>query len=436
MSAPNSSQRCSSSGSLASNRISGVQVAVARVEHVGAAQAVFLFHLLDGQQDVGQAFARDGGVHAHVVGADAPAGGKGVLAPAPEAQALGFAFAHRDGRGARAAQHFAHVGDLFLDFLGRAVALAQQDGLGREVVAGLDEVLDGGRHGLIHHLQPGRDDAGRDHGGHGVAGLAHVVEAGHDAARQLRLGDQAHGDFGGHGQHALAADQDGQQVEARRVQRRGAELHRLALHGEATHLEHVVHRQPVLEAVHAARVLGHVAADGAGDLAAGIGRVVQAEGRGGLADGQVAHAALHHGRAAGRIDLQDLVELGQRQRHAHGMGQGTARQPGARAARDHGHLDGVAGSQHGLDLGLGLGQADHQRALAVGREAVAFIGRGVLGIPQQGVGGHMAGQRGHDLGLAPCALGDCRLSMGRIGGGRRHGAGSGAGWGAGGSHGA
>jgi hypothetical protein len=98
------------------------------------------------------------------------------------------------------------------------------------------------------------------------------------------------------------------------------------------------------------------------------------------------------------------------------MGQGAARQPRARAARDHGHLDGVAGAQHGLDLGLGLGQADHQRALAVGREAVAFIGRGVLGIPQQCMGGHMGLERGHDLGLAPRAFGGRRLSVGRIGG--------------------
>ncbi|MNZ97488.1 hypothetical protein D3C78_1167290 [compost metagenome] len=166
-----------------------VQVAVARVEHVGAAQLVLFLHLLDGQQDVGQALARNGRVHAHVVGADAAARGESVLAPAPEAQALGFAAADGDGRGAGVAQHGAHA----LDFLGHlflgAVGLAQQDGFGREVVAGVDEVFHGRRHGLVHHLQAGRNDAGRDHGRHGGAGLAHVVEAGHDAARELGLGD-------------------------------------------------------------------------------------------------------------------------------------------------------------------------------------------------------------------------------------------------------
>jgi hypothetical protein len=81
-----------------------------------------------------------------------------------------------------------------------------------------------------------------------------------------------------------------------------AELDRLALDGEAAHLQHVVQRQAVLQAVHAAGVLGHVAADGAGDLAGRVGRVVQAVRRGRFADGQVAHAALHACRARQRVD--------------------------------------------------------------------------------------------------------------------------------------
>ena len=49
----------------------GVQVAVSGVKDVGAAQLVFGLHFGNGQQHVGQAFAWDGAVHAHVVGADA-----------------------------------------------------------------------------------------------------------------------------------------------------------------------------------------------------------------------------------------------------------------------------------------------------------------------------------------------------------------------------
>jgi hypothetical protein len=87
------------------------------------------------------------------------------------------------------------------------------------------------------------------------------------------------------------------------------------------------------------------------------------------------------------VDLQDAVELGQRQRHAQRVRQRAARQPGAGAARHHRHLQRVAGLQHGGHLRLGLGQRHHQRLLAVGGEAVALVGHGVLGLPQQRVRG-------------------------------------------------
>jgi hypothetical protein len=196
----------------------------------------------------------------------------------------------------------------------------------------------------------------------------------------------------------------GKQVQPGAVQRGATKGDRLALDGEPAHLQHVVQRQAVLEAVHAAGVLGHVAADGAGDLARRVGRVVQAQWRGGLADGQVAHPALHHGRAAGGVDLQDAVELGQAQGHPQCMRHGATRQAGAGAARHHRHLEPVAGLQHGAHLVLGLGQCHHQRALPVGREAVAFIRRGVFAVPQQGMRRQYALQCLHHLGLARRAL--------------------------------
>jgi hypothetical protein len=241
-----------------------------------------------------------------------------------------------------------------------------QDGLGGQVVAGMHEVLDRRGHRLVHHLQPRRDDAGRDEGSDRVAGLAHIVEAGHQAARQPRLGHQLDGDLGDDRQHALAADDQRQQVQARRVQRLAAELDGLALGGEAAHAQDVVQRQAVLQAMHAAAVLGDVAADGAGDLAARVGRVVQAQRRGGLADGEVAHAALHAGRAGQRVDGQDLVELRQRQRDAQFMRHRAAGQARAGAARDDRHAQGVAGLEHRRHLRLGLRQRHGQRALAVG----------------------------------------------------------------------
>ena len=166
-----------------------------------------------------------------------------------------------------------------------------------------------------------------------------------------------------------------------------------------------MHREPVLEAVHAARVFGHIAADGAGDLAAGVGRIVQTVGGSGFADGEVAHAALHQGRAAVGIDVEDFVELGQRQRHAHGVRHGAARKARARATCNDGRSYGMAGLEHSLHLSISLWQADQQRALSVGRQSVALIGRGVFALIEQGMRRHMGAQCLHHLGLAPSTLG-------------------------------
>ena len=231
------------------------------------------------------------------------------MRPLQKRRRCGLVLADLDARGAAAFHHRDHPADLLLDLLDVAVALAEQDRGGLEVVAGMHEALDRGRHRLVEHLEAGRDDAGGDHVGDRVAGFPDVVEARHDAARDLRLRDQPDRRLDDHREHAFAADQHAHQVVAGRIERLRAERDRLARGGVAAHAQHVVQGQAVLQAVHAARVLGDVAADRAGDLAARIGRVVEAERRRGLADREVAHAALHRRGPRLRIEADDPVEL-------------------------------------------------------------------------------------------------------------------------------
>ena len=66
-----------------------------------------------------------------------------------------------------------------------------------------------------------------------------------------------------------------------------------------------------------------------------------------------------------------------------------ARQPRARTARHHGHIQPMANLQHRLHLCIRLGQRNQQRPLAVGGEAVAFVGCRVLVVPQQGMPGQV-----------------------------------------------
>ena len=73
-----------------------------------------------------------------------------------------------------------------------------------------------------------------------------------------------------------AGDEREQVVAGRCRARRRRTRRRSPVIVHAAHAAHVVHGEPVLEAMHAARVLGDVAADRAGDLRRRIGRVVEA----------------------------------------------------------------------------------------------------------------------------------------------------------------
>ena len=81
----------------------------------------------------------------------------------------------------------------------------------------------------------------------------------------------AHGDLGDHAQEPLGAGHQAEQVVALGVQVLAAETHHVAVRQHHLEAEDVVGGEPVLQAVHAARVLGDVAADRARDLADGSG---------------------------------------------------------------------------------------------------------------------------------------------------------------------
>ena len=143
--------RCNWSGSLASNRISGCRLP-SPAWNTLAQRRPYFFHLLNGQQDVGQALARDGRVHAHAVGLMRPLAGA-FLRPLQKRRRWPVPLTEMAAP--CAAQHGALMRPIPPP-LRACRRLAQQDGLGVEVVAGLDEVLPAAVIGLVHHLQAGR----------------------------------------------------------------------------------------------------------------------------------------------------------------------------------------------------------------------------------------------------------------------------------------
>ena len=131
----------------------------------------------------------------------------------------------RPGRAGRA-QHLDHAADLVLDLRGRAVALAEQDRRRVEVVAGVDEVLDRCVIGSSIISRP----AGMMPAAIIAATASPALRTSSKLATMQRaasaFGQQPHRDLDDDGEHALAADDRGEQVEAGGVERVGAELDR------------------------------------------------------------------------------------------------------------------------------------------------------------------------------------------------------------------
>src|SRR5258708_12312577 len=84
------------------------------MKYIHATQVVLYFHLLNCPQHLRQALARYRGVHAHVVGTDAPGRREGILSAAPKFQTLPLIAAHFDSRVARVLEHLLHSHHLYL----------------------------------------------------------------------------------------------------------------------------------------------------------------------------------------------------------------------------------------------------------------------------------------------------------------------------------
>ena len=105
-----------------------------------------------------------------------------------------------------------------------------------------------------------------------------------------------------------------------------AQPQNLAVYQHQFAAEHVVGGDAVFEAVHAAGIFRDVAADRAGDLRRGIGRIVKAGVGDRLRDGKIGDAGFDHSDPIVVIDGADAVELGHAKKDAVIEWQRTARE--------------------------------------------------------------------------------------------------------------
>lgn len=98
-----------------------------------------------------------------------------------------------------------------------------------------------------------------------------------------------------------------------------------------------------------------------------------------------------------KLQLDDPVQARRRQHDAAGDRHGAAGQARAGAARHDRHVQFAAHVQDRQHLLFAVGQGDDHRQLAVGGQAVAFVGTGVFGVGEDTARRQFRVQRGGDL---------------------------------------
>ena len=130
--------------------------------------------------------------------------------------------------------------------------------------------LDGQR---VHDLHRRRQHPGGDDVADGLPRGLDRIECGQQGLHHFRPLDDAQRDFRGHAQRPFRPDEYPRQVVAGCVQRGGAQLHQFARGQHHIECQNVGGREAVFQAMRAAGILRHVAADGAHRLRRRIGRI-------------------------------------------------------------------------------------------------------------------------------------------------------------------
>ena len=226
----------------------------------------------------------------------------------------------------------------------------------------------------VHQLHAAWNDAVGNDARHAFARLLDRSKPDQQCARGLRLAQDANRDLGDDREQTLRARQHPEEIVVTGVEMLAANADDFAAHQHSFDAQHVVGRHAVLEAMHATRVLGDVAADRADHLAGWIGRVIEAAGLDGLGNRQVRNARLGDDAAVGVVDVEDAVELGESEEHAVAQRQRATRERSTGATRHDLRAEGRADLQGLGDLPRVLRQHHQKRHLLVRGEAVGLVG--------------------------------------------------------------
>ncbi len=376
----------------------GMDVAVAGVEDVADAEPVARARRLDAREDLGEPRARDDAVLRAVARRQAADRAERAFPALPERRAFRLVGGAAYAGGTVAAAEVFDAGRARVEARGVAVDLDDQHGarVGREpeVECRFDRRHDR----AVHHLERGRDDAGGDDRGHGGGRVGDGREDGEQGRDRLGQRYEAQRRRSHDPHRALGAADDARQVVTEPVVDRAAERDDLAVGQHQLDAEQMIGRDPVLERVRTAGILGDVAADRARILTGRIGRVLETR-----RSHHATHLGVHH---PGLRDQATVLEV-DRSNGPHAARadderrrgrEAAARESRTGAARDERDA-GAPGRAHDARHLVGRARQDDQlRDGTLDRVAVAFIDRERRAGGDDGVGsddrGELFRQRG------------------------------------------
>ena len=281
-----------------------MDVAVARVEDVRDHHAVLLRERVGAIEHVGKAAARDRSIHRVVVGKHRRQRGKRALARFPQPFALDVVGGDANLGCAATLQDAAHGRQLLQGLVVAAIDLGQQERLARPA----------GNPMARNFSQAWITMRSIISSAAGMMPAPMISPTASAASRTLGNTASTVSTRSGSGSSftvtcvmtprlpSLPVSNASTSKPAASSER-PARLDRIAVAIDRAHREDVVGREAVLEAMHAARILGDVAPDGADRLARRIGRVEEAVRRGELRHLEVAHARLDLRRARQRRSI-------------------------------------------------------------------------------------------------------------------------------------
>jgi len=202
----------------------------------------------------------------------------------------------------------------------------------------VDEIFHNAERPAVEHFAGGRSDGAGGDVNDGFRGIVHRIKYGKKGFDGFGLAGELYCDFGNQGKSAFGADEEASQVVTGRVSLRVANTNDFAVGKNEFECGDVIGGDAVSERVGTARVFGHVAADGAGFLAGGIGREIEAVRFRSQCEVEIDDAWLDDGALIFRVDGKDAVHARENEHQTAGAGERATGKAGTGATSDDGHV--------------------------------------------------------------------------------------------------